>query len=571
MRKPEQTPEPSIEEILASIRKIIADDGTQGRVAAAAADIPRQALNKHPSVHSLDAARPARPEQQRLPQAPGPGPDDEILELTEESMLDEQAAQNAEAWEAEDFGAAGSGGLMPQSSAAIEDDSDERGLESVLSNVAAEVERLAAGDGGQGARSGFFQETRERAAPAASDRGDHASEQSAAVSMSESWAHGAPASQPPAPMPPSERPRMHSRQPWSARRLESGGAQPGGERRGAVAEPQSASPAHKVGTKSRDRWAEGVQMPVPETGPTMPFPYASEDEPTASYPAPADENDEVEAGEDYAQSEDEKSFVGDFLTRVFGGSTQQDQDDEIVQSAPGLKGKAEDLAKAAVADFASDKLAAPAVATALHADRPFMDEITDSLESALAKAQAMDDDAFEDEESVADRLAHDELPDVPPPPDEEFEPFDEAGEEVAATPAGETAPRAAPAGPTISDAAAAGLDLVAAHPDALFGGAALGREPHRSDPVPAAKAPARQDRSAVTAAVDTRVKPEAPVMSGNALPEGIEESIKEMIKPLIMQWLNDNLARIVEQAVREELADRHGDLADLRPRGGGQR
>jgi cell pole-organizing protein PopZ len=200
-----------------------------------------------------------------------------------------------------------------------------------------------------------------------------------------------------------------------------------------------------------------------------------------------------------------------------------------------------------------------------------MDEITDSLESALAKAQAMDDDAFEDEESVADRLAHDELPDVPPPPDEEFEPFDEAGEEVAATPAGETAPRAAPAGPTISDAAAAGLDLVAAHPDALFGGAALGREPHRSDPVPAAKAPARQDRSAVTAAVDTRVKPEAPVMSGNALPEGIEESIKEMIKPLIMQWLNDNLARIVEQAVREELADRHGDLADLRPRGGGQR
>ena len=57
-------------------------------------------------------------------------------------------------------------------------------------------------------------------------------------------------------------------------------------------------------------------------------------------------------------------------------------------------------------------------------------------------------------------------------------------------------------------------------------------------------------------------------MGGNALPDGIEESIKEMIKPLIMQWLNDNLARIVEQAVREELADRGGDLADLRPRGG---
>ena len=37
-----------------------------------------------------------------------------------------------------------------------------------------------------------------------------------------------------------------------------------------------------------------------------------------------------------------------------------------------------------------------------------------------------------------------------------------------------------------------------------------------------------------------------------------------MIKPLIMQWLNENLGRIVEQAVREELADRRPDLAAFR-------
>ncbi|HKJ62265.1 MAG TPA: DUF2497 domain-containing protein, partial [Hyphomicrobiales bacterium] len=40
------------------------------------------------------------------------------------------------------------------------------------------------------------------------------------------------------------------------------------------------------------------------------------------------------------------------------------------------------------------------------------------------------------------------------------------------------------------------------------------------------------------------------------LPASVEGGIKEMIKPLIIQWLNDNLPRIVEEAVREELTGR---------------
>ena len=46
-----------------------------------------------------------------------------------------------------------------------------------------------------------------------------------------------------------------------------------------------------------------------------------------------------------------------------------------------------------------------------------------------------------------------------------------------------------------------------------------------------------------------------PASPGIAFPAGLEDSIKEMIKPLIVQWLNENLPRIVERAVREEIAD----------------
>jgi len=565
MRKPEQTPEPSIEEILASIRKIIADDGPQVRSASPAADFPRQVPNIQPSVHSFETARPARPHHQRPPQAPEP--DDEILELTEDFMLGEQAAQAAGEGQSHGFDDAETGGGAPLAPASSADDEiDERGLETVLSNVAAEVERLAAGDGRGGAGSAFFHDDMERAAP---DEREPSAGQSTPASMSEAEAAGEPpaaAPQPPAPMPPAERPRMHSRQLWSARRLESEGAQ-AGQRDAAATEPQNPRSAPQKGAaKGRDRWAEGVQMPVPESGPTMPFSYAAEDEPITSAPAPADEEVHTGSRDEYAASEDEKSFVGDFLTRVFGGSTQQD--DEPAPSAPGLKGKAEDLAKATVSDFATGKLGAPAVAGALHADRPFMDQISDSLENALARAEAMDDDAFDAEESGADRLAHDEFSDVPPPPDAEFAPFDKTDEEDSPAPVSGEGPLGAPAAASMSDAAAAGLDLAAAHPDALFGDTAPSREAPRPDQAPAEKAPAWRDRGPAIASGGALVKQDAPAMGGNALPDGIEESIKEMIKPLIMQWLNDNLARIVEQAVREELADRGGDLADLRPRGG---
>ena len=57
------------------------------------------------------------------------------------------------------------------------------------------------------------------------------------------------------------------------------------------------------------------------------------------------------------------------------------------------------------------------------------------------------------------------------------------------------------------------------------------------------------------------------VSPGIAFPAGLEDSIKELIKPLIVQWLNDNLPRIVERAVREEIADQ-GLVSRARGEGG---
>ena len=82
------------------------------------------------------------------------------------------------------------------------------------------------------------------------------------------------------------------------------------------------------------------------------------------------------------------------LTRVFGGRRKKlrNADPAAPRQTPpqadARLAKAEDLAKATITDFASDKLRAPSVAQALHADRPFMDAITDSLATAMAEAEA---------------------------------------------------------------------------------------------------------------------------------------------------------------------------------------
>ena len=36
--------------------------------------------------------------------------------------------------------------------------------------------------------------------------------------------------------------------------------------------------------------------------------------------------------------------------------------------------------------------------------------------------------------------------------------------------------------------------------------------------------------------------------------KGLEDTVKELLKPLLMQWLDENMPRIVNEAIREEIA-----------------
>lgn len=61
---------------------------------------------------------------------------------------------------------------------------------------------------------------------------------------------------------------------------------------------------------------------------------------------------------------------------------------------------------------------------------------------------------------------------------------------------------------------------------------------------------------AVTAVASVSTSPAAPV----ALPSGMDDKVREMLKPLIVGWLNEHLPRLVEKALREEIAA-HGSLS----------
>jgi hypothetical protein len=243
-------------------------------------------------------------------------------------------------------------------------------------------------------------------------------------------------------------------------------------------------------------------MPVPESGPAAP-PFARDLEEEADATPPLSGS-----GEALAHIEEEKNFVGEMLTRVFASAPKRDEPAAAFE-AEEPKSKVEKLAKSAVSDFASEMLRAPVVAEALHADKPFMEAISDTLETALSASPSPEKVLAGVARGAAAAATHEEFPEAMLPPDAE-EPEAFAAPPAAPAPSFRPAPQ--PAG--------------------------------RNEPREAAAA-----KPSVQPIVSETTFPKA------ELPAGLEDAIKEMIKPLIVQWLNDNLPRIVEKAVREEIAE----------------
>lgn len=524
MRKPEQTTEPSIEEILASIRRIIADDGATppapvfdrsmpaaGREQAEAqyAGVQNDEFWQHDDFggHETEARRPAQSE-------------DEILELTEDFMVEEavaaaarrvmeQAREEPEPAYAAEY-APGYQGYAEddETSLPIPDAADldapgmiameapltSEGLNSVLSNVVAEMRRLSDGQGLDAAKGFDPYEEEEDEMPAPEP------ERAA-------W-------QPPvrpAQAGPAQRPV------WSARHRDGDDA---AARNGKAPEAVSREPLPRPVVDA----AQSLAV-IPEAGPGAPFfaPPAERPGPAATVKNAAAQSQPAAEGPvpppaDAAQAprEKERRAVGDTLTRAFA-RTPAPEETEATADARGLQGKAAEMAKAAVSDFATEKLSAPPVAHALRADKPFMAEITSSLAGALArKAQ---------QQKAGSEAAEVELPESALAPD-------------AATDAGTAALGAVSEAPAQRAVTAEAPGKQPDEPHGHSEAAAQSTPPAAVKPVqvsPASSAPADETVPA-------------------GLPEGLESAVVAMLKPLILQWLNDNLPRLVEKALREEIA-----------------
>lgn len=531
MRKPEQTSEPSIEEILASIRRIIADDGMAVHTAESA-DIVKTAIVEPIGPHHV----PLKAGGEAGSDAAGAQAtsEDDILELTEDSMLEAPAVQLdepaepaamsyesrlAEFSERDPYAEPAQETAETASLAEKSQGSLGSKLKSLLPDVMAEVRRLA---------DGAASEEPQKSAPAAPVA-------PAASSETERWG------QPQEAVKPSPPPRPASRPVWSARHKENE-APKGRQDPVAASQDRLEAALRKPSLGGKDGWSQGVQMPVPEGGPAIPFTYDGAQEERRAPSATAD-----------------AARPAPLPRRTDPAPGRGQQPQSVTDAAPpAAQARAEKIADTAISNFALDKLNAPPLGDVLKADKPLMDEITHSLADAIAKGNQQ----VEEGEETA-------------PPD-----MHEEGDAPAAAAQFPAAPAGIPNleggfvahQPAVSKAGKADTaeeetpelpreDLS----DFLPNIAAETRSPSplrprgMAEPVIAPESPAPGARREAA-------MPSEPFPSLSGMPKTLEDTIKEMLKPLLLQWLNENMPRIVNEAIREEMAEK-----GLLPRYGGER
>ncbi len=559
MRKPEQAPEPSIEEILASIRRIIADDAPHAAVVAEdIGEVRLQAYAGERRIRAVEA--PTRGPEPK-------GSEDEVLELTEDFMLAEEAptvelrepgepqevnpsgtyddrysAQSYDPYD--DQAEARSAEPEPAAAPAVAPVADEEPVSSPskgLASVMAEVQRF----------TGFGKSAEPKpapvSAPAASEPAEETNSPMGGDGPVGTW--GQPNLEA---LTADSAPRLPASR-WSARSKANDAAK-GNEALAAARsartaqQPARENPPPKPAFGSRESWNEGVQMPVPQEGPAMPFGAEESGDipPLPSLGPSADTPQKPAISADAAQGDARGSLPG------------------------ALHLRAEQLAAQAVADFASDRLSAlsgqPVVTDILKGDQPLMDEITSTLADALSKtsdeSEEFEDAAppledFADEGFAPDLSAQDEAQKSAGPENLMPRHFGLDGGFVASQhvatssqPASRMADQETPELPREEMdyfGPAPGSDF----PDSplAYGSTGSSREspnmPQMSTPAP--RMAARPGPSVGGTMSLERLQPAGHVKT-------LEDTVREMLKPLLVQWLNENMPRIINDALREEIA-----------------
>jgi len=541
MRKPEQTPEPSIEEILASIRRIIADDAAPVSLAEA--------------EHRLDQPQlqPAerRPKLEELgPRSAANAGGEEILELTEDFMLAEETPvleldepQEPDAGSYRDtyddsftnapyhdpYAEPATPPPLSQPAMPEPQQTSSSTLKSILSGVMAEVHRFAGGE----------PQAQSSAMPA-EPSGKQQGEASVASQA------GRPASRPV----------------WSARHQQNDNVR-GREQPAAYRSDRDEVPGfRKPESTSRDGWSRGVQMPVPENGPAMPFapePAFGEPRPLAdASPAPASARAEL-GNRPIAETAARPSRESQATPMPAAGERRAMP--ESVQT------RAEKLAEVAVSDFASQRLSVPPAADFLKADKPLMEEISNSLADALSKGPGAND-TFANPAPPLDHVLDESFASIPPLPDSlSKRPIapDIMNLDGAFVPS-KPAFGMKQAGFSSQDQETPELPREDLDDIMPIVQAEKQLTPAYARPVGIAEPPIMPNvtvspgRGTLPSASGPNTTPRDGLKTPERLqtspsgPKTLEETIKEMLKPLLLQWLNENMPRIVNEAIREEIA-----------------
>ncbi len=437
MTRTEQAPEPTMEEILASIRLIISDDAK--RAPSGPEDHPSRLAPPRVDAAPLNAL-----------------PEEEVLDLTDALAPEEQPSPNAPSRPRERY-------AMPAAAPHEEpEDEQPRAQEDVIE---AEPEPKQEAD---------ISAQPQEAQPSLEPR------------------HDLSHSEPPA-----------SRTIWSRREL------PGSPRTPTDPDPRYEAPARQP----QRSWAQDIQMPIPDRGPVslvpgqaQPHVQEPEDERETAEHMEAAGGGELPHG--LGEREAAVAAIAESLARTAAGAMDSE---ELATAGDVDFSKLGEEQKAEVTEtFANAIHAAPRDRNPLPT---LLDEV---LRQDFIRELSPDEEPAEDSSETEASRAH-----------------EESHEKAEDT-------RFAPnwGAPEIAFQAAAGRESAPQ----------LGSEP----PSRVSETSAPQEKAPVWIAPIPQPDPDRSAESGSPL----EAAVRDMLRPLLDQWLDKHMPRVLESAIREEIAAR---------------